>query len=84
MHTWFWIKAGDHLEEGAGLCAKFVADVGQAAALDDVHVRRATTPGGETYTVLLAEHGWWHEQMNTHPNGWKGYPFEAIVERFGL
>jgi hypothetical protein len=79
-----WIKSGDHLGEVAGLCARFVAEMGQSAATVDVNGRIATTPSGTTYTFLVADGHWWREQMRVHPNGWTGQPFDVIVERFGL
>jgi len=84
LDAWVWWKKGDHLTEGAKLCAKFVAEVGQGAAADDVYVRRTPTPDGGTMTILVASDAWWHEQMRVHSNGWQGASFVQVVQRFDL
>jgi hypothetical protein len=80
--TWLAWKKGDHLQEGTDLVAKFVAEVGQRAAVDDVNVRRTRTPDGTTLTLIAASDTWWHEQMRVHPNGWRGASMAAIADRF--
>jgi hypothetical protein len=83
-NTWMWVKRGDALSEGSDLCAAFVQEAGQAGADDDVSVRRAKTPAGNVYTVILAGHPWWHERMRVHPQGWHGRPFSEIIDLFDL
>ncbi len=82
--AFLWWKVGDHLEEGGQLIAKFVAEMGQEAADDEVSVRRASTPSGTMMTFLLASHPWWHEQMHVHSNGWAGASLIDVATRFGL
>jgi len=82
--AWLWWKHGDCLEEGAALAAKFVTEVGQNAAADDVHVRRTRTPEGQVITFLAASDPWWHEQIRVHPNGWRGASLSEVARRFDL
>ena len=82
--TWVWMKSGDHRDEASNMVAKFVAEVGQAAALDDVSIRLATTPSGGRITLLVADNNWWREQMEVHPAGWRGALLEDMARRLGI
>ncbi len=79
--TWIWFKAGDRLDEGSSLIAKFVSEVGQGASLAKVSIRLGHAPDGKAITLLVADHPWWNVQMRIHPNGWLGNSLAVISER---